>query len=98
MQKGRRGYALADDGARRRRKSMIQSVKQQLGGWRGIGALALAAIIVLPLLEARGYRPGGPNPQAALDMLTFTYAVLPCFLKLAAVAMVARLPRQEVVA
>lgn len=71
---------------------------QTFGFWAFVskGTLALAAIIVLPLLEARGYRPGGPNPQAAIDMLTFSYAVLPCVLKLAAVAMVVRLPSQEV--
>ena len=47
--------------------------------------LALAAGIALPLLDTLGYRPGGRDP-AALGALTIVYALVPCALKLGAVA------------
>lgn len=47
--------------------------------------LALAAGIALPLLDTLGYRPGGRDP-AALGVLTIVYALIPCALKLGAVA------------
>jgi Na+/melibiose symporter-like transporter len=48
--------------------------------------LALAAGIALPLLGWFGYTPGGRD-EAALDALTIAYCLLPCALKLAAVAL-----------
>ncbi|MBW7832513.1 MAG: MFS transporter [Simplicispira suum] len=57
-------------------------------GWWNLVAklnLALAAGLALPLLAALGYAPGARNP-AALQTLSFAYAVLPCLLKLAAAA------------
>lgn len=59
-------------------------------------ALAIAAAIALPLLDVAGYTPGGPNPETALSALTFAYAVLPCILKLLAIALLARLPHETV--
>ncbi len=50
-------------------------------------ALAAAAALALPLLEIRGYTPGGPNGDGALATLTFAYAVLPCLLKLGVIAL-----------
>jgi len=44
--------------------------------------LALAAGLALPLLDAWGYAPGGGN----LFALSATYALLPCVMKLAALA------------
>lgn len=69
---------------------------QAFGLWAFVAkmALALAAITVLPLLQMQGYSPGGPNAQSALGALNFAYAILPCLLKLAVVAMVFRLPRK----
>jgi Na+/melibiose symporter-like transporter len=71
---------------------------QAFGLWAFVSkaALALAAITALPFLEARGYRPGGPNPPEALAALTFAYALLPCLLKLAAIALVVRLPERAI--
>ncbi|OZA15727.1 MAG: hypothetical protein B7Y02_03670 [Rhodobacterales bacterium 17-64-5] len=54
-------------------------------------SLALAAALVLPALQAFGFAPGQPNSGAALHVLTLAYAVLPCALKLLALALVARL-------
>ena len=57
-------------------------------------ALALAAATVLPLLGAVGYVPGGPNSAHALTALNLCYAILPCVLKLLAIALVIRLPQE----
>lgn len=51
--------------------------------------LAFAAVGLLPLLEARGFVSGGPNTEAALWLLTFLYALVPCVLKLVAMALLA---------
>ncbi|MEW5967034.1 MAG: hypothetical protein AB1720_08595 [Pseudomonadota bacterium] len=44
--------------------------------------LALGADLALPLLDAASYRPGGTDTAA----LSATYALLPCVIKLAALA------------
>ncbi|MCX7888817.1 MAG: MFS transporter [Rhodobacteraceae bacterium] len=56
--------------------------------------LAFAAAILLPVLQASGFRTGADNPADALRTLTVLYALVPCALKLAAIAllMVTRLP------
>jgi len=48
--------------------------------------LALAAGLALPALQWFGYAPGGRGDDA-LTALTLAYCVLPCLLKLAAVAL-----------
>ena len=35
---------------------------------------------------------GGENPQGALDLLTYLYALVPCVLKLGAMAVLATTP------
>jgi Na+/melibiose symporter-like transporter len=75
----------------------------QQGVSRGIGfgvwafaaklSLALAAALVLPALQYAGFTPAGPNTADALQSLNFLYALLPCGLKLLALAFVARLPK-----
>lgn len=66
------------------------------GIWSFAGklGLALAAFAVLPLLEGSGFAPGEINDEGALSMLNFSYAVLPCILKLAALVLVFRLPAE----
>ena len=51
--------------------------------------LALAAGLALPLLAAAGYVPGA---GAALGALYFAYCLLPCVLKLAAAAILLKVP------
>ncbi|MEP3696909.1 MAG: MFS transporter, partial [Marinomonas sp.] len=59
-------------------------------------SLAFAAAVLLPLLDAAGLQSGvGASPEAALATLTFFYAILPCFLKLAALALLAATPLEE---
>lgn len=53
-------------------------------------SLALAALTILPALQAAGFRPGLPNPEPALQTLTLIYAGLPCVLKLTAITLLVR--------
>lgn len=66
------------------------------GLWSFAGKLSLAcaAAALLPLLELTGFRPGHANSAAALTTLTLAYAVLPCLIKLGAIALVFRLPQE----
>jgi glycoside/pentoside/hexuronide:cation symporter, GPH family len=51
--------------------------------------LAFAAVALLPLLQAQGFVSGQDNPPEALWTLTLLYAVIPCGLKLVALALLA---------
>ncbi|PKQ11236.1 MAG: sugar:cation symporter [Alphaproteobacteria bacterium HGW-Alphaproteobacteria-1] len=57
--------------------------------------LALAAVAVLPTLEAGGFRAGAQNDEAALRLLALLYGGLPCLLKLGAVMLLARMDLDE---
>ncbi|WP_204112740.1 MFS transporter [Shimia biformata] len=57
-------------------------------------ALAIAAVLVLPMLGWAGFQPGMTNNDSALFALTLAYAVLPCLLKLCAVWLAIRLPEE----
>ncbi|HUH87809.1 MAG TPA: MFS transporter [Pusillimonas sp.] len=62
-------------------------------GWWNLATklnLALAAGATLPLLQWLGYTPGSEDPQA-LQRLAWTYALLPCALKLTAAGLLHRL-------
>ncbi len=58
-------------------------------------ALALAAVTLLPLLDAGGFVSGPQNTATALSLLTSLYAGLPCLLKLAAIALLLATPVPE---
>lgn len=70
---------------------------QAFGLWSLVNkfTLALAAVVLLPALEAGGFRPGAGNDAAALWMLSALYAALPCALKLAAIALLATTRLEE---
>ncbi len=53
-------------------------------------SLALAALTILPALDAAGFRPGPTNPESALQALTLIYAGLPCVLKVMCIVLLAR--------
>jgi GPH family glycoside/pentoside/hexuronide:cation symporter len=57
--------------------------------------LAIAAISVLPLLEGAGFVAGSENPDSALRLLMILYAIVPCGLKLGAIALLALTPVEE---
>ncbi|WP_095590132.1 MFS transporter [Actibacterium ureilyticum] len=67
------------------------------GIWSFAGklGLALAAFTVLPVLERNGFTPGQVNDAGALRALNLSYAVLPCILKLCAIALVLALPKED---
>lgn len=48
-------------------------------------ALALGSVIVLPMLDMSGFKPGQSNHNEALHMLSLCYAVIPCAIKLLAI-------------
>jgi GPH family glycoside/pentoside/hexuronide:cation symporter len=52
-------------------------------------SLALAALTLLPALDAVGFESGTQNTDQALRTLTLIYAGLPCVLKLTAIALLA---------
>lgn len=58
-------------------------------------SLALAAGTLLPILDAYGFRSGQANSDAALQTLTILYALVPCALKLVAMAVLAITPAPE---
>ena len=59
-------------------------------------SLAFAAVALLPLLEASGFRSGAiDNPEEALRTLTYLYALVPCLLKLLAIALLVAIPLEE---
>ena len=57
--------------------------------------LALAAVTLLPLLEAAGFRAGVENGETALAALTLLYALVPCALKLLAIGLLLATPLGE---
>ena len=50
---------------------------------------------LLPALDRAGFTAGGPNPDRALAMLGALYALVPCALKLVAVALLSATPIPE---
>lgn len=58
-------------------------------------SLALAAVTLLPALDAAGFRSGPDNTAAALGMLALLYAGLPCALKALALILLAASPMPE---
>jgi GPH family glycoside/pentoside/hexuronide:cation symporter len=55
-------------------------------------SLALAALTILPALDALGFRPGMQNTAQALQSLTLIYAALPCVLKVIAILLLTFTP------
>lgn len=55
--------------------------------------LAIAAGVVLPYLGRAGFEPGTTNSPEALAALNLSYALIPCGLKVLAIALVLIIPR-----
>lgn len=76
----------------------METVAPEAGAGFGLWAfvskatLAIAAITLLPSLEAAGFRAGDVSPQSAIALLTYLYAGVPCVLKLGAMALLAFTP------
>ncbi|TCO69610.1 MFS transporter [Rhodovulum euryhalinum] len=67
---------------------------QAFGLWSFVSkfTLAFAAVTLLPLLDRAGFTAGADNPPEALAMLGVLYALVPCALKLIAIALLAATP------
>ncbi|WP_425046001.1 MFS transporter [Primorskyibacter sp. S87] len=66
-----------------------------LWSFAGKMGLALAAFLVLPVLELNGFVPGQANSARALGALNLAYAAIPCILKLIALGFVLSLAPEE---
>lgn len=94
------GFALGADFAllpaafAARMEQVAPEAGEGFGLWAFVSkaTLALAAITLLPTLEAVGFRAGGTSPDGAIAMLTYLYAGVPCVLKLGAMALLAVTP------
>ena len=73
------------------------SASTAFGIWSFAGklGLALAAFATLPMLEQSGFTPGDVNSAEALTTLNIAYAIVPCILKICALALVLALPTEE---
>ncbi len=82
----------------RRMAVIAPNAGQAFGLWSFVSkfTLAFAAVLLLPLLQASGFSVSGPNPAAALTMLTLLYALVPCILKLIAIGLLATTPLTEI--
>ena len=76
-----------------RRMAALGSAAAGFGLWSFVSklSLALAAAVLLPTLQAFGFRAGAENAPFALWTLSLAYAGLPCALKLIALAWLARM-------
>lgn len=81
----------------RRMARVAPEAGQAFGLWSLVNkfTLALAALILLPALEAGGFRAGAENDAETLWLLSLLYAALPCALKLVAIALLATTPLTE---
>lgn len=73
------------------------SAAEGFGLWSFVSkfTLAFAAILLLPALDAAGFRSGVQNPEEALILLTLFYAGIPCLLKAVAVLLLATTNLEE---
>ena len=83
----------------RRMADIAPGASEGFGLWSFVSklTLAVAAVSLLPALEAGGFQAGGQNGEDALLLLTLLYCALPCALKLVAIALLAttHLPRED---
>lgn len=71
---------------------------QGFGLWSLVSkfTLALAAAVLLPVLQLAGFTSGASdNPETALTALTMLYALVPCLLKLVAIGLLAFTPLED---
>lgn len=69
------------------------SAAEGFGLWSFVSkfTLALAAVALLPMLEAAGLKTGAAaSPPEAIQLLVFLYAGVPCILKLLAIVLLSR--------
>ncbi|MEX0282025.1 MAG: MFS transporter [Arenibacterium sp.] len=81
----------------RRMSEIAPNAAEGFGLWAFMSkfTLAFAAVLLLPALEASGFRAGGDNPVEALELLGTLYAGVPIALKLVAIALLATINLKE---
>ena len=81
----------------RRMSDISPGAAEGFGLWSFVSkvTLAVAAVSLLPLLQTGGFEAGTDNDADALWLLSLLYGGLPCVLKLAAIALLARTPIEE---
>lgn len=81
----------------RRMAELSPEAAQGFGLWAFVtkATLALAALMVFPLLGFSGFEAGTENSPAALQTLILLYAALPSVLKVLAIALLALTPLKE---
>lgn len=82
----------------RRMAEISPNAGQGFGLWSLVTkfTLAFAAVILLPVLQAAGFQSGATDNSAmALTTLTLLYALVPCALKLFAIALLITTPLKE---
>ena len=82
----------------RRMAEISPNAGQGFGLWSLVTkfTLAFAAAVLLPVLEASGFQSGSiENGAQALTTLTLLYALVPCVLKLVAIALLITTPLKE---
>lgn len=75
-----------------RSREIAPDAAEGFGLWSFVSkaSLAVAAVVLLPMLEASGFQSGQTDlPEAALMSLSIMYAALPCALKLIALGLLA---------
>ena len=80
-----------------RMAEIAPSASEGFGLWSFVSkfTLALAAAVLLPALDAAGFRAGTENPEDALMLLSLLYAGVPCALKVFAIVLLARTDMKE---
>lgn len=73
------------------------SAAEGFGLWSFVSkfTLAFAAILILPALDAAGFRAGTENTTEALTLVTVLYAGVPCVLKVVAIVLLASTNMEE---
>ncbi len=81
----------------RRIETIAPGAGEAFGLWSFVSkfTLAFAAVTLLPALDRAGFVPGGENTPDVLFTLTVLYALVPCALKLIAIALLAATPLKE---
>ncbi|MGV6890269.1 MFS transporter [Rhodophyticola sp. SM2404] len=81
----------------RRMAQIAPQASEAFGLWNFVSkfTLAFAAVTLLPALDAVGFEAGGTNTDEALNRLTYLYALVPCLLKLVAIALLIATPLPE---
>ncbi len=76
----------------RRMADIAPGASEGFGLWSFVSklTLALAAVALLPALQAGGFQAGTSNDADALRLLTLLYCALPCALKLVAIVLLMR--------